>query len=70
VHAFVHHGVAINLEIRDLIYKNNASGRNVNGDKDSAGNNIVNNSDLEWTNNWIFSINVQFFLPWKAKISR
>ena len=71
VHAFVHHGVAINLEIRDLIYKNNASGRNVNGDKDPVtGNNIVNNSDLEWTNNWIFSLNVQFFLPWKAKISR
>jgi outer membrane beta-barrel protein len=71
VHAFVHHGVAINLEIRDLIYKNNASGRNVNGDKDpKTGNNIVNNSDLEWTNNWIFSLNVQFFLPWKAKISR
>lgn len=81
VHAFVHHGVAINLEIRDLIYKNNASGRNVNGDKipatnvngdknPNAGDNIVNNSDLEWTNNWIFSINVQFFFPWKAKISR
>jgi outer membrane beta-barrel protein len=71
VHAFVHQGVAINLELRDLIYKNNASGRNVNGDKDpTTGNNIVNNSDLEWTNNWIFGLNVQFFLPWKAKISR
>ena len=70
VHAFVHQAVAINLELRDLIYKNNASGRNVNGDKDGSGNNVVDNRDLEWTNNWIFSLNVQIFLPWKAKISR
>jgi outer membrane beta-barrel protein len=69
-HAFVSHYAAINLEIRDLIYKNNPSGRNVNGDHDSSGLNVVDDRDLEWTNNWIFSLNVQFFLPIKAKISR
>ncbi|HEY5281721.1 MAG TPA: outer membrane beta-barrel domain-containing protein [Polyangia bacterium] len=69
-HAFITHYAAINLEIRDLLYKNNPSGRNVNGDHTSDGINIVDNGDLEWTNNWIFSLNVQFFLPIKAKISR
>jgi outer membrane beta-barrel protein len=69
-HAFITHYAAINLEIRDLLYKNNPSGRNVNGDHTPDGINIVDNGDLEWTNNWIFSLNVQFFLPIKAKISR
>ena len=69
-HAFVARWAALNFELHDLVYKNNASGRNVNGDRDADGNNVVNSRDLEWTNNWIFSLNVQFFLPTKAKISR
>jgi outer membrane beta-barrel protein len=63
-HAFVSKWAALNLELHDLIYKNNASGRDVNGDK------VTDNRDLVWSNNWIFSLNVQFFLPAKAKISR
>jgi outer membrane beta-barrel protein len=63
-HAYINNYTAINLEIRDLIYKNNASGRDVNGDS------ITNSADLEWTSNWIFGLNLQFFLPPKAKISR
>ena len=63
-HAFVSRWAAINLELHDLIYKNNASGRDVNGDG------VTDTHDLEWTNNWVFSLNVQFFLPAKAKISR
>jgi hypothetical protein len=54
----------LNLEFRDLIYKNNASGRDVNGDT------FTDTHDLEWSNNWIFSLNIQFFVPFKAKISR
>ncbi len=63
-HAFVSRWAAINLELHDLVYKNNASGRDVNGDK------VTSTADLEWTNNWVFNLNVQFFLPYKAKISR
>ena len=63
-HAFLSHYAALNLEFRDLIYKNNASGRDVNGDS------VTDTHDLNWSNNWIFSLNVQFFLPFKAKISR
>ncbi len=63
-HAFLSHWLAMNLEFRDLLYKNNASGRDVNGDT------VTDTHDLEWTNNWIFSLNFQFFVPFKAKISR
>ncbi len=63
-HAFLTHWLALNLEFRDLLYKNNASGRDVNGDS------VTDTHDLEWTNNWIFSLNFQFFVPFKAKISR
>lgn len=63
-HAFLSRYFALNLEIRDLIYKNNASGRDVNGDK------VTNSNDLKWESNWIFSLNLQFFAPFKAKISR
>jgi outer membrane beta-barrel protein len=63
-HAFLTHWMALNLEFRDLLYKNNASGRDVNGDS------VTDTHDLEWTNNWIFSLNFQFFAPFKAKISR
>ncbi len=63
-HAFLTHWLALNLEFRDLLYKNNASGRDVNGDT------VTDTRDLEWTNNWIFSLNFQFFVPFKAKVSR
>jgi outer membrane beta-barrel protein len=63
-HAFLSRWAALNLELHDLVYKNNASGRDVNGDK------VTDKYDLEWTNNWVFNLNVQFFLPTKAKVSR
>jgi outer membrane beta-barrel protein len=64
VHAFVARWLALNIELHDFVYKNNASGRDVNGDK------VVDNRDLEWSNNWVCSLNFQFFMPFKAKISR
>ncbi len=63
-HAFLTHWLAMNFEIRDLIYKNNASGRDVNGDQ------VTNSADLEWNSNWLFSLNFQFFAPFRPKVSR
>jgi outer membrane beta-barrel protein len=64
MHAFVNDYFAINLEVRDLIYKNNASGRDVNGDG------VTDKHDLNWTwHNWLIGLNATFFLPAKAKIS-
>jgi outer membrane beta-barrel protein len=63
-HAFLNRWLALNFELHDFIYKNNASGRDVNGDK------VVDTRDLQWSNNWVFGLNFQFFVPFKAKISR
>lgn len=70
-HAFVSRWAALNLELHDLIYKNNASGRSVLGNTDPNDNQpITSTRDLEWTNNFVFSLNIQFFFPTKPKISR
>lgn len=63
-HAFMTHWLALNLELHDFVYKNNASGRDVNGDK------AVNERDLQWSHNWVFGLNFQVFMPFKPKISR
>jgi hypothetical protein len=64
MHAFANDFVAINLEVHNLIFKNNASGRQVTGTND------VDKQDLQWTYNWIVGLNVMFFLPATAKVSR
>lgn len=70
-HAFVSRWLALNLELHDLIYKNNASGRSVLGNLSPEDNRpITTDRDMEWTNNFVFSLNFQFFLPTKPKISR
>jgi len=70
-HAFLNRWLALNLELHDLIYKNNASGRSVLGNLDPDDNKpITTDRDMEWTNNYVFSLNFQFFLPTKPKISR
>jgi outer membrane beta-barrel protein len=71
-HAFLGRWAALNLEIHDLIYQNNASGRTISSSPDAVDNKAVTdpNADIEWTNNYFFSLNVQFFLPTKVRISR
>lgn len=70
-HAFISRWAALNLELHDLIYKNNASGRSVLVNLDPTDNQpITSDRDMEWTNNFVFSLNIQFFLPAKPKISR
>jgi outer membrane beta-barrel protein len=71
-HAFLTRWLALNFELRDLIYKNNASGRTITSSPDPEDNRQVTdpNTDIEWTNNFVFNLNFQFFLPAKAKVSR
>jgi len=70
-HAFLNRWFALNLELHDLIYKNNASGRSVLGNLSSEDNQpITTDRDMEWTNNFVFNLNLQFFFPTKPKISR
>jgi outer membrane beta-barrel protein len=71
-HAFLTRWLALNFELHDLIYKNNASGRTITSSPDTEDNRQVTdpNTDIEWTNNFVFSLNFQFFLPAKAKVSR
>ena len=63
MHAFANNYFAINVELHDLIFKNNAAGRDVTGSTE------VNSADLQWTNNWMVGLNFMFFLPAKVKIS-
>jgi len=70
-HAFLTHWAALNIELRDLIYKNNASGRSVLGNLYPADDlPVTTSADLEWTNNYLVSLNIQFFFPTTPKISR
>ncbi len=63
MHAFVTDYFAINLEARDVIFKNNPAGRDVNGDGGT------DSRDLSWGHNWLVGLNLTFFLPGKARIS-
>jgi hypothetical protein len=63
MHAFVNNYFAINVEAHNLIFKNNAAGRDVNGNGD------VNSFDLQWTFNWMVGLNAVFFLPAHVKVS-
>jgi len=63
MHAFINELVAVNIELRDVMLRNNPSGRDVNADR------IVNDSDLTLDQNFIVTVNAQFFLPRTAKRS-
>jgi len=63
LHAFANNYFAINIELHDLIYKNNAAGRDV------TGSSAVDSHDLQWTNNFMVGLNFTFFLPAEVKVS-
>jgi outer membrane beta-barrel protein len=65
MHAFANNYFAINIEVHNLIFKNNASGRNVVTRTDQP----VTNADLQWTYNWMAGLNFMFFLPAHVKVS-
>ncbi|MDZ4697576.1 MAG: outer membrane beta-barrel domain-containing protein [Deltaproteobacteria bacterium] len=63
MHAFINELVAVNIELRDVMLRNNPSGRDVNADK------ISDENDLTLDQNFIVTVNAQFFLPRDAKRS-
>jgi len=63
IHSFINQFVALNLELRDVYAPNNASGRDVNGDR------VVDNNDIGWGSTYIATLNVAVFLPSTADIS-
>jgi|SRR5208283_2397106 len=65
MHAFANNYFAINVEVHNLIFKNNAAGRNVVSTPDQP----VTNADLQWTYNWMAGLNFMFFLPAHVKVS-
>ena len=64
MHAFANHYFALNVELRDLIYKNNPAGRAITSRLD------IDSKDENWTHNWLVGLNFMFFLPADVKTSR
>jgi outer membrane beta-barrel protein len=63
MHMFATDFFALNLEVRDLLVRNNPAGRDENGDT------FADDRDLSWDSNYIVSLNLMFFLPGRATIS-
>jgi outer membrane beta-barrel protein len=55
--------VTMNLEARDIIIRNNPSGRDETGDR------IADGEDLSWDSNYMVGLSFTFFLPPTARIS-
>ena len=64
MHAFITNYLALNIELHNLMYSNNAAGRDVTGSP------TVDSADTQWTYNWFVGTNVVFFLPAQVKVSR
>jgi outer membrane beta-barrel protein len=62
-HAFLNDFVALNLEVRDTVVRNNPAGRDENGDL------VADQHDLSWDHNYVLGLNVTFFLPSQAKVT-
>jgi hypothetical protein len=62
-HLFTNNFFALNLELRDILVRNNPAGR------DETGDGVADSRDLKWDSNYLFSLNLMFFLPANAPIS-
>ena len=62
-HTFFGQGVALNVELRDMMAQLNPSGRDVNGDGQA------DTGDLSWTHTWVLGGNLVVFLPFTPHIS-
>jgi outer membrane beta-barrel protein len=64
LHTFFNNFVALNLELRDFVARLDPSGRDVNGDG------VANSGDVSWTQTYLVTANVMFFLPTVPAISQ
>ena len=55
--------IAMNLEARDILIRNNPSGRDETGDR------VADDEDLSWDSNYMVGLSFTFFLPPTARIS-
>lgn len=62
-HSFFNNYLALNVELRDVMIKDNPAGRDVNGDGSSS------NADLTWTSHLMATIGLALYLPSTAGIS-
>ncbi len=60
---YINDHIAINAEARNLLVRNNPAGRDITGDR------VVDGQDTTWDANYLFTVNVTFFLPSKAEKS-
>jgi outer membrane beta-barrel protein len=63
MHTFFGQGVALNVELRDVMAQLNPSGRDVNGDG------MADSSDLSWTHTYLLGANLVLYLPFTPKVS-
>ena len=69
-HSFFNNFVALHVELRDVLIKDNPAGRNVDGDRDpTTSEDLVGNSDLTWTSHLMATIGLTLYLPSTASIS-
>ena len=62
-HSFFNNFLALNVELRDVLIKDNPAGRDVNGDQ------TVNNADLTLTQHWLAVIGLTVYFPANASVS-
>jgi outer membrane beta-barrel protein len=62
-HSFFSDSVALNIELRDILVKDNPAGRDVNGDTN------VDKADLTWTSHYMAIFGLTLYLPTTASIS-
>jgi len=62
-HSFFGPGVALAVELRDVMAQLNPSGRDVNGDL------VADKNDASWTHTYVLTGNLVVYLPFQPKIS-
>ncbi len=62
-HSFFNNFLALNVEVRDLLIKDNPAGRDVNGDM------FADNGDLTWTSHLMASLGLTVYFPLNAAVS-